>query len=348
MANEGRTTVYNRDLVTPEKWGNVNKENKELMKEFLEYKRNTSKSGETLKQYEAMLRIFFVWVMEQAKNKYFVEVNKRDFIKFQGYLINECGHSPARIRTIRSSISSMGLYIENILDDIYPNFRSLINKIEAPKLAQVRTKSIITFEECEIVCEKLYEEGKYQLSAYLAVAVYSGMRKQELTRLLYKDFTENKNIVYGSFYKTSPIKLKGDIHKKESKLVWNKCDKYLNKWLQYRKEQGIECDYLFVRKDDNGKYTQMKVATANSFAQSLDKHFVQKLYTHALRHSLATSLLKSGVPIEVVQVLLSHNSSAVTSLYDDREKDESLGAFEGFFSGNSVDNNVKQKRLEDL
>jgi integrase len=292
-----------------------------------------------------MLKVFFVWVMEKAKNKHFTEVNKRDYIKFQGYCLNDLGHSPARIRTIRSSISSLGIYVENILDDVYEDFRSVILKIEAPKLAKVREKTIVTFEECEAVCEKLYQEGRYQLSAFLAVAVYSGMRKQELTRLLYKDFTENKNIVYKAFYKTSPIKLKGDIHKKDNKLVWNKCDKYLNAWIEQRERDGIDCDYLFIRKE-NEKYYQMKVATANSFAQSLDKYFDSKLYMHSLRHCLCTNLLKMGVPIEVVQVLLSHSSSAVTAIYDDREKDESLGAFEDFFSGK--DTNIEKKGLGDL
>lgn len=340
-----RKTVYNKNLVTPEKWEQVNDENKDLLAEFLDYKKSTGKSGETIKQYEAMLRIFFVWVLEKAKNKHFTEVNKRELIRFQGYCLNDLGHSPSRIRTIRSSISSLGIYVENLLDDIYKDFKNLILKIEAPKLTKVREKTIVTFEECEEVCEKLYAEGKFQLCAFLAVAVYSGMRKQELTRLLHKDFTENKNIVYKAFYKTSPIKLKGDIHKKDNKLVWNRCDKYLNAWLEQREKESIDCEYLFVRKEGD-KYYQMKVATANSFANTLDGYFNSKLYLHSLRHCLCTTLLKKGVPIEIVQVLLSHSSSAVTSIYDDRDKDESLGAFEKFFSGES--STIDKKGLGDL
>lgn len=336
-----RKTVYNHNLVTEEKWSQVNSENKELLSDFLEYKRSTGKSEETIYQYESQLRIFLVWLMENAKNKEFVDMNKRDIIKFQGYCLNTLGHSPSRIRSIRSAISSMSMFIENIMDDIYPDFRNIVNKIEAPKLEKVREKTILTMEQCIEVCEKLYEEGRYQLACFLAIAIYSGMRKQELIRLLHKDFTTNKQLIYNSFYKTSPIKLKGDKNKKESKLIWNKCDKYLNTWLDFREENGIECEHLFCR-ELNEKYVKLLVSTVNSFVETYNKYFEAKFYMHSARHLFATHLLQCGIPAEVVQMLLSHNDVSTTlNFYDDREKDETLKGFESFFSGEvtSTDNN---------
>lgn len=328
-----RKTVYNHNLVTQEKWDLVNKENKDLLEEFLDYKRNTGKSEETLYQYKSQLKIFFVWLVENAKNKEFVNITKRDLIKFQGYCLNTLGHSPNRVKAIRSAISSLSIFIEDILDEDYPDFRNIVNRIEPPSKATVRQKTVLSFEKCLEVCNKLYDEGKYQLSAFLAVAIHSGMRKQELTRLLYKDFTENKTIIFNSFYKTSPIKLKGDRHKKDNKLVWNKCDKYLNKWLEYRIENNIECEYLFCRKTEKG-YEKMLVSTANSFISSLNNYFDEHVYAHSFRHLFSTHLLRSGVPAEVVQMLLSHNDVSTTlNFYDDREKDESLSKFASFFSG---------------
>lgn len=339
-----RKTVYN-NIVSEEKWQQVNEENKELLIEFLDYKRNTGKSDETIYQYQSQLKIFFVWSLEHAKNKEFIDINKRDIIKFQGYCLNTLKHSPARVRSIRSAISSLSIYIENILDDVYPNFRNIVNLVEAPKLVHVRQKSIITFENVERACEQLLREQKYQLCAYLAVAVYSGLRKQELTRLLYNDFTVDKKIIYGAFYETSPIKIKGDINRKESKLVWNKCDKYLNEWLKYREENNIVCDYLFCR-ENNDKYSKMLVGTANSFATTLKRYFTVPFYTHSLRHSLATELLRNGIPIEVVKVILSHNSTETTAIYDDRDKNEALSSFENFFNGTDI--TIEKKGLGEL
>ena len=342
-----RTTVYNRNLVTEELWNKVNPENKSLLEEFLEYKKSTGKSEETIYQYSSQIKIFLVWLLENAKNKEFIDINKRDIIKFQGYCLNTLGHSPARVRSIRSALSSMSIYIENILDDIYPNFRNIVNKIEAPTLQPVRKKTILTLEECEKVCEILYEEGKYQLSAFLSVAMWSGLRKQELTRLLYKDFTTEKNIVLNSFYKTSPIKLKGDKNKKESKLIWNRCDKYLNKWIEEREKQNIKCDYLFCR-EYKGEHKKMLVSSVNSFIDTLNRYFESHVYAHSFRHFFSTYLLQSGIPAEVVQMLLSHNDVSTTlNFYDDRTKDETLKGFEDFFTGkvDSVENDTNLSNL---
>ncbi|MGL5049884.1 MAG: tyrosine-type recombinase/integrase [Fusobacteriaceae bacterium] len=341
-----RKTVYNKNLVTSEKWSLVNEENKELLQEFLDYKRSTSKSEGTLLQYEAMLRIFFVWVSEKAKNKHFTEITKRDFIRFQGYCLTDLGHSSNRIRTVRSSISSLGIFVENILDDEYPTFKSLINKIEPPVKSPVREKTILSFEECEKIADDLVERGKIQMACFMMVASYSGLRKQELTRLLVKDFTTNVNMALGnSFYKTTPIKVKGHGLRVESKYVWNKCDKWLKLWLDYRLEKGIECEYLFVRRVKD-EWLQSTVSTANGFANRLTAEFGVPIYCHSFRHLLVSELERSGLPMTVAQFLLGHGNLSVTELYNDVPKDEALEQFGDFFRGDVK--TVKKKSLGDL
>lgn len=328
-----RKTVYNSNLVTPEKWEQVNQDNKDLLFDFLEYKRSTGKSEETIYQYESMLRIFFVWLLENSKNKDFIDINKRDIIKFQGYCLNTLKHSSNRIRTMRSAISSLSIYIENILDDEYPNFRNIVNKIEAPTKVPVREKTILSFEECIKVADKLLEEGKIQLACFMMTACYSGLRKQELTRLLVKDFTTDIKMSLGnSFYKTTPIKVKGHGNRVESKYVWNKVDKYLKKWIEYRQNNNIECEYLFCRKEKN-KWVKMEVSTANSFATTLTKEFGVPIYCHNFRHLLVSELERAGLPMTVAQFLLGHSSLNVTELYNDVPKDESMEQFSDFFSG---------------
>ena len=65
-----RKTVYN-NIVSDDLWNSVNSENKELLIEFLDYKRNTGKSEETIYQYSSQIKIFLVWLLEHAKNKEF-------------------------------------------------------------------------------------------------------------------------------------------------------------------------------------------------------------------------------------------------------------------------------------
>lgn len=342
----GRKTVYNKNLVTDEKWEKVNEENKDLLEEFLDSKVAGGKSEGTITQYKAMLKIFFVWVMENAKNKHFTDVNRRDLIKFQTYLVVNLKSSPKRVRTIRSAISSLSIFVETILEDDYPNFKNIILKTEVPANIPVREKTVLSFAECEKVADRLLEKGKVQLACFMMVACYSGLRKSELTRLLIKDFTTSINMVLGgSFYKTSPIKVKGHGDRRESRFLWNKADKWLKAWIDYRNENNIDCEYLFCRKE-NGMWTQLLISSANSFAKSLDKEFEEPIYMHNFRHLLCSELVRAGLPLDVPKLLLGHGNVSVTAIYSDVPEEDTMGQYEAFFKGEV--NSVAKKGLGDL
>ena len=67
-------------------------------------------------------------------------------MKLQNWMINTNGNSPARVRRLRAALSSLGNFVESVLDEEYPNFRNIINKIEAPVLEPVREKTVLTDE----------------------------------------------------------------------------------------------------------------------------------------------------------------------------------------------------------
>ena len=340
-----RKTVYN-NLVTEEQWKEVNEENKILLQDFIDYLISIGRSEETVVQYKNDIRIFMTWYVLKGRNKHFTEIKKREVVAFQNHLMTTCGMSSARIRRLRSSISSLSNYIENILDDEYPDFRNIINKIEAPVLTAVREKTILTFEECERVANQLILDDNMQLACLLMFACYSGLRKQELTRLLLKDFTTEINMALGdNFYKTSPIKVKGRGNRTENKFVWNKVDKYLKLWLKQRQELGIECEYLFCR-EIGGKYGKLIVSSMNSFAKTLERYFQDAIYWHSFRHVIATELTRSNLPIDVVQFLLGHKSSETTKIYIDISSEEGMDKFADFFSGKVKE--VKSTTLNDL
>ena len=53
-------------------------------------------------------------------NKYFPEISKRDIISYQNWLLRNNENSPARVRRLKSTLSSLSNYIEAILDDELP------------------------------------------------------------------------------------------------------------------------------------------------------------------------------------------------------------------------------------
>ncbi|MGL6023643.1 MAG: tyrosine-type recombinase/integrase, partial [Cetobacterium sp.] len=123
-------------------------------------------------------------------------------------------------------------------------------------------------------------------------------------------------------------------------------DKWLKLWLDERVQDGIECDYLFCRKEESGGWEQILITTANSYAKTLSLEFSFPVYLHSLRHLLATELTRAGLPIDVIQFLLSHRSAETSKLYVDISDSENMEQFGDFFSGKTTD--VTKKGLGDL
>ena len=140
--------------ITKEQYEQVNEENRNLVTDFLEYCQAVNRSPETINGYTSDLHISMVWIKDNVKNKEFYEINKRDVSKFQNWCIQN-GLSSSRIRRLRSALSSLSNYIENMLDDDYPTFKNIINKIPVPPLSNIRIKTVMSneFIDKENVCE---------------------------------------------------------------------------------------------------------------------------------------------------------------------------------------------------
>lgn len=342
----GRTTVYNKNLFTPEKWSQVNEENKELMENFLDSKEGDGLKQSTLKQYRNDLRIFFCWVLDKKRNADFFKLTRLDFGQFQKYQL-DMGVGTKIVSRRRSSVNSLESFVEVMMGDVMPDFRPRMNKTKVPIREAVREKSVFTFEDCKKIAEELLKEGKIQLATLMMVGCYSGLRKAELTRLLNKDFTTDVNLVWGdSFYKTSKILVKGSGDRKDHKYVWKKCDEYLEKFIKMKEENGISSEYLFS--DQNG--SQLSIATMNSYASTVNRMCkrleLPTFYWHSLRHTLPTQLTKSGLPMEACQKLLGHGSTDVTKLYIDIDQEESMEQFADFFSGKA--DTIEKKGFGDI
>ena len=118
-----RSTIYNSGLTSKEDWECVSEENREILDDFLLYKKAGNKSLKTVSQYEAVLRVFFVWNMRHNKNKFFIDLKKRELIKFMHHMVADLKYSTNRIANIKSILSSLSNYVEDILDEEYPTFK---------------------------------------------------------------------------------------------------------------------------------------------------------------------------------------------------------------------------------
>lgn len=346
----GRGTVYN-NIFDEKDWEKVNQENKQLLDDFIEYKKSSNKSAETLKQYYNMIRLFFIWDYKNNGDKVFVNLKKRELIHFFGTAVETWDWSPSRIATVKSSLSSLSNYIENILDDEYPDFRNIITKIETPSKKPVREKTIMTQEQIDDCLFKLCEAKKYQVACYFALACYSGARKSELLRFKTSYFEDSNLILGGCMYKTpEKIKTKGkDGGKMIEKYIFAKQFKpYFDLWMKQRKEEGINTEWLFVTKS-SGEWKQAIVSNANFWCESISECLGTTFYSHAARHRFVTMMKENNLPDEVITQLVgwtadNGGASSMVGVYSDVDKDTLL---EKYFSADGI-TQVKQGSITDI
>jgi site-specific recombinase XerD len=340
-----RASIYN-NIVTEELYSKVCQENKDLLNDFIEYLQSVDKSPRTIESYHDDIRIFYVWNLQKNNNKIFYEVNKRDIMKYQNYLLNELKHSSSRIRRLKSSISSMSNFIESMMDDLYPAFRNIINKVPAPVKQAVREKTVLTDEQVQFLLDYLMENKKYQQACAFALGVASGARKSELLRFKVSYF-KDENIMYGSLYKT-PEKIKTKGRSSKGKLIFKyiivgKFKPYFDLWMKQREELGIIGEELFwssYGKSNKPADTTLLDSYAMTFSQILGVDF----YWHSLRHFYTTEMCKNNIPAEVIKSIVGWESTDMVSIYNDTEVDEELGKY---FDENGM-KEVEKKGLSDL
>lgn len=322
----GRSTIMN-SITSEAKLARVNKENMQLLHDFLEYLRSVQRSETTIHGYENDIQIAWVWCLEHNDNKFFVNWTKRNIVAYQNWLLNSNSNSPARIRRLKAALSSLSNFIEGVLDDEYPNFRNIINKVENPVNRPVREKTVWEDDELEDLLRKLTERRQYEKACYLALAMYSGRRKAELCRFKVSDFDEDKLVCGGALYKSSPIKTKGRGGGKmiNCYTLASKFKPYFTAWMNQREDRNIQSEWLFPNPKDMSE--SISISTVNSWANTFSRLSGKPAYIHSLRHYFTTSLAKAGIPDGVIQSIVAWETSDMVRIYKDIDADEEIGMY---------------------
>lgn len=345
---EGRTTIYN-EITSDEKLQLVNEDNIQLEEDFLEYLASIDRSKGTIKQYKANLHIFWCWNLEANKNKFFVNLTKREIAKFQSHALNVWQWSPKRMRTVKATISSLSNYVENILDDEYEGYKPIVRKIESPADEVVRVKTVFKEEELKGLLDNLIKNEDYMKACMLALAMYSGKRKAELTRFKASYFIDDNLICSGALYKT-PEKMVTKGRGQRGKLLdvytlAKPFKPYLEYWLKERERLKIASDWLFP-KYKSGEYIDehVDISLLDSWARTFSNYLKKPFYWHSIRHYFTTQLSESGLPDGIIQDVQGWASSDMVRIYVDTDSEKQ---FEKYFGSEGI-KKVEQTSLEDL
>lgn len=321
-----RSTKMNT-ITSPELLSHVNPQNMQLLTDFLDYLRSIQRSETTIAGYENDIQIAWVWCLQNNENKFFVNWTKRNVVAYQNWLINNNENSSARIRRLKAALSSLSNYVETVLDDEFPDFRNIINKVENPVNRPVREKTVWEDDELDDLLAKLVDKAHYEKACYLALAMYSGRRKSELCRFKVSDFDDDKLVCGGALYKSSPIKTKGQGGGKmiPCYTLAKKFKPYLEYWMKYREEHGINSEWLFPNKKNPTEC--IPISTINSWSNTFSRLSGRPAYIHSLRHYFTTSLAKAGIPDGVIQSIVAWESSDMVRLYTDLDADDQIGMY---------------------
>ena len=345
---KGRTTVYN-NITSPEKMAKVNPKNLELEEDFIEYMISIDRAKSSIKQYTAALHVLWCWNLEHNDNISFLDFTKRQVTKFQNYAINTWGWSPARVRLVKSVARSLENFISNILDEEYPNYRKIWDKIESPVNEQVREKSVFTMEEMQDLLDHLVENKQYEKACFLSLAINSGRRKSELARFKVSYFNKENLICDGALYKT-PEKMTTKGRGSKGKLLYvytlaKPFQPYLDLWLSERESLGISTDWLFPKFNGNKWLDEpTPVSTFDSYAKSFTNYLDKPWYVHNARHFFTTNLSENNIPDSVIKNIVGWSTVALVDVYRDTDAEDD---FEKYFGSEGI-KKVDRKSIGDL
>jgi integrase/recombinase XerC len=313
VANKRKYVRY----ATPEKLARVCEANKRHIQKFFNYK-NMNLSDATKKSYENDFNQWLVFIREKYESGAIYEEDILKLLKdedgieemvdliedFVAFCTTVLGNNERRIQRRLSSISSFFLYLlkkrkikANPLDYIE---RPSIRAGEKPQIKQ----TFLTEEQIEEIRKGLKEIGDLQLELYFELSLSTMARVNAVCNIKVEQIDLETGIIQGVREKEGYIV---DLYASERTV------ELIKKWLDYRKKNGVDCEYLFVTKY-NGEWKQVSKNTIQTiWCKKIGRIIgIEELHPHDFRHSGSSLLFNKGMPLEDVQELLHHRSPDTT------------------------------------
>lgn len=318
-----RTTIYK-----PEIYAKVNKENKEILEDYILEMKSKKKSKGTIDQYTYDIKAFFCWIYEEAGNKSILTLKKRIFRNFMLYL-QDRNCSAARINRIQCSIRNLLEFACDNEDD-YDYEINVMRKIKGLQKEEVRDIIFLKDSEVQAIYDYLMKEQDYQKALYLALSYDSASRRNEVFQVKKEDIDLNLNMTKN--------KVVGKRGKKFKLFYFDKTKEAYKLYMEQRGEDDIESLWT-TGKDEEKRPASYE--TLYYWCTTLRKIY-KELYgvdkdinPHCFRHSQAQNLSdgtsyilksinKDKFDLKELKVLLNHSDISTTDGYLKNDSEEQV------------------------
>jgi integrase/recombinase XerD len=262
------------------------------LKDFEIHMLTNKRSPRTIKTYLGQVALMLQWI-----NKPVREITSEDLEKYKTYMSIEKEYSKASMYIHIKAIQAFFLFLEmNIAEKMVPPKRSA----SLPKY--------LSEEEMARLFEAAQNDEVNGIRDYaiLTVLGFTGLRLSELCNLNIEDID----------FSEKTIKVRSGKGDKDRVVIFEeKTEEALKKHLTYK-------DRHFSKDEPSALFVSAKKEriASNSVEALVTKYAkiagINKIVTpHVLRHTMATTLLKHGADIRIIQQLLGHSSIATTQIY---------------------------------
>ena len=265
----------------------------------------------TKESYQKILNSFVSYLEGIA----LIRPNKEDIMAYKDYLANECHVGAATIQKV--VVVLRGFFIDLASNNVYPN---IMMGIRGVKITKTFKRESLTLKEVSRLLNKAHKlatdlEGKRNYAIVSLIAT-TGLRTIEVERANKEDLSikNNIHILY--------VQGKGRDEKSDYVKISNEIYNIIEDYLLDRNDNN---EALFVTHSTNHSGERLTTRNIRGVIKELlrrididDPHYS----AHSLRHSFATNLIKSGMPIESAQLILRHKDLSTTMIYNhslDRE-----------------------------
>lgn len=276
-------------LTAQERYSKQNmKENMDILLRFVRIKQLEGKSENTVDNYVSSL----IYLAKMRGQRY-VEMTTNDLREYlvEYQELNECSNNT--IDHIRIILNTFFSYLHE---------EEYISKNPMKRIHPIKKEKVILFPFTEEDLVKLSDlKLPIRERALIDLLYSSGIRVSELMNLRISDidFMNREGTVIGKGNKMRIIYF--DVRTKL----------HLQTYLS---ERDDDCPYLFVT--NTYPYQQLSRFTIEKICTKIGRMAnVDHVHPHRFRRTLATTLLRKGMPIEQVQKVLGHSNIQTTLIY---------------------------------